>query len=74
MQHGNREIAALQTLVTSRLKAASAMTPDLAQDLSQPRSIAAEELFRGATEVIVWHAGVPYRLRVTRNDKLILTK
>ncbi|WP_152658770.1 hemin uptake protein HemP [Devosia chinhatensis] len=43
-------------------------------DNFQPRSIAAEDLFKGATEVIVWHAGVPYRLRVTRNDKLILTK
>lgn len=50
------------------------MLPNTTHDDLQPRSIAAEELFRGATEVIVWHAGVPYRLRVTRNDKLILTK
>lgn len=47
---------------------------DSHNDNSSPRSIAAEDLFRGETEVIVWHAGVPYRLRVTRNDKLILTK
>jgi len=50
------------------------MTPDTGNDKPQPRSIAAEELFRGATEIIVWHADVPYRLRITRNDKLILTK
>ena len=47
---------------------------DTRTDNSQPRSIPAEDLFQGANEVIVWHAGVPYRLRVTRNDKLILTK
>ncbi|QQR38077.1 hemin uptake protein HemP [Devosia rhizoryzae] len=47
---------------------------DSRNDHAQPRSIPAEDLFQGATEVIVWHAGVPYRLRVTRNDKLILTK
>ena len=48
--------------------------PDTLHENSQPRSISAEELFQGASEIIVWHAGVPYRLRVTRNDKLILTK
>lgn len=48
--------------------------PETPHDNSTPRSIPAEELFQGATEVIVWHAGIPYRLRVTRNDKLILTK
>ncbi|WP_137151655.1 hemin uptake protein HemP [Devosia sp. FKR38] len=48
--------------------------PDPLHEKSAPRSVTAEELFQGASEIIVWHAGVPYRLRVTRNDKLILTK
>lgn len=47
---------------------------DSKTDTSHARTITAEELFQGATEVVVWHAGTPYRLRVTRNDKLILTK
>ncbi len=32
------------------------------------------ELLGGGREVIILHAGERYRLRVTTNDKLILTK
>jgi hemin uptake protein HemP len=32
------------------------------------------ELLAGGREVIIIHAGERYRLRVTANDKLILTK
>jgi len=32
------------------------------------------ELFGGDDEIVVLHNGAPYRLRVTRQDKLILTK
>lgn len=63
-----------QTSDTKRLKLPRPPMYDIKTDTSQPRSINAEELFQGATEVVVWHAGTPYRLRVTRNDKLILTK
>jgi hemin uptake protein HemP len=38
------------------------------------RIMTSEELFGGANEVIIRHAGEEYRLRVTKNDKLILTK
>jgi hemin uptake protein HemP len=31
-------------------------------------------LFRGARELVISHNGERYSLRVTRNDKLILTK
>lgn len=31
-------------------------------------------LFEGAREIIIEHAGVEYRLRLTSQDKLILTK
>ena len=49
---------------------------------SPPASVAAgqtpvfdvRELLRGGREVIILHAGERYRLRVTANDKLILTK
>lgn len=33
-----------------------------------------EELFRGTHELVIEHHGQEYRLRLTRNDKLILNK
>ncbi|WP_460736050.1 hemin uptake protein HemP [Lysobacter tyrosinilyticus] len=37
-------------------------------------SIESGVLLRGAREVLIRHGGEVYRLRHTRNDKLILTK
>jgi hemin uptake protein HemP len=37
-------------------------------------AIRSEELFRNAQEVIIIHREQEYRLRVTRAEKLILTK
>ena len=39
-----------------------------------PRSIDSAALFAGSNELIIVHNGTPYRLRITRQDKLILTK
>ena len=39
-----------------------------------PGAFSAELLFRGAKEIVIRHQGDDYRLRITRNDKLILTK
>ena len=36
--------------------------------------VSAEALFCGAKEIVIRHQGDDYRLRITRNDKLILTK
>ncbi len=33
-----------------------------------------QALFAGAREIVIEHAGVEYRLRLTSQDKLILTK
>ncbi|MEW6036970.1 MAG: hemin uptake protein HemP [Pseudomonadota bacterium] len=33
-----------------------------------------EELFSATNEVVILHGGEEYRLRITRNNKLILTK
>jgi len=33
-----------------------------------------QALLRGSREILIHHAGEVYRLRHTRNDKLILTK
>ena len=37
-------------------------------------TVASAELLAGAREVVIEHRGESYRLRHTRNDKLILTK
>lgn len=36
--------------------------------------ITSESLFRGGMEVVIRHAGEAYRLRITRQNKLILNK
>ncbi len=36
--------------------------------------IDSHRLFAGGRELVIDHAGQEYRLRLTRNDKLILTK
>ena len=39
-----------------------------------PNRISSKTLFNGATEIIIEHAEQEYRLRITRLNKLILTK
>jgi hemin uptake protein HemP len=36
--------------------------------------IASAELFRGRRDIVILHRGQEYRLRITRSEKLILTK
>jgi hemin uptake protein HemP len=39
-----------------------------------PRRVYSLALFRGEREVVIIHQGQEYRLRITRAEKLILTK
>ena len=39
-----------------------------------PPSLESRHLLQGRSEVLIRHGGEVYRLRHTRNDKLILTK
>jgi hemin uptake protein HemP len=39
-----------------------------------PPRVPSSELLRGARELLILHQGETYRLRLTSNDKLILTK
>ena len=48
--------------------------PLASQAARQSDAIRSEDLFRGQTEVRVLHRGDEYRLRITRQGKLILTK
>nr|WP_245261155.1 hemin uptake protein HemP [Chelativorans sp. J32] len=38
------------------------------------RTVTSEELFRGAQEIVIVHSGSFYRLKITRQGKLILNK
>lgn len=40
----------------------------------QPRTVTSDKLFGELREIIILHAGEQYRLRITSNNKLILTK
>ena len=40
----------------------------------EPKRVSTEELIGPAREVLIRHAGCDYRLRITRQGKLILTK
>lgn len=55
------------------MPAADKPAPDTSQ-ISGRKSVASAALFEGETEVFILHNGEQYRLRITRQDKLILTK
>jgi hemin uptake protein HemP len=38
------------------------------------RQVQSIALFRGHREIVILHQGTQYRLRITKGDKLILTK
>ncbi|MEM7278223.1 MAG: hemin uptake protein HemP [Pseudomonadota bacterium] len=38
------------------------------------RTLQAPDLFAGQREIVIQYQGVSYRLRITRNEKLILCK
>jgi hemin uptake protein HemP len=44
------------------------------QSANQPRTLKSHELLQGAKEVLIAHGEETYRLRLTRNGKLILHK
>lgn len=41
---------------------------------TEPRTLDTAELFGSDSEIVLLHRGASYRLRITRQDKLILTK
>jgi hemin uptake protein HemP len=53
---------------------ANGASPSVGTKPARPRRIAIENLMQESTEVILIHRGTEYRLRVTANGKLILTK
>ncbi|HOI51379.1 hypothetical protein SDC9_170359 [bioreactor metagenome] len=45
-----------------------------ATDVCGARCISSDSLFGNCNEICIRHCGADYRLRITRQDKLILTK
>ena len=45
-----------------------------ARPLSSASCLSSASLFRGQREIVILHHGQEYRLRITKADKLILTK
>jgi hemin uptake protein HemP len=43
-------------------------------DAAAARRISSQSLLQGERELVIQHQGSEYHLRLTRNDKLILTK
>ncbi|HEY3065349.1 MAG TPA: hemin uptake protein HemP [Methylomirabilota bacterium] len=49
-------------------------TPPPTAEPSERRAVDSLDLFRGGREIVIRHGSDEYRLRITRSDKLILTK
>ncbi len=62
------------TLAPRTVPTAPGGDESLAHPLAFAGTIGAGELFGGRRELIIEHAGFSYRLRITQNNKLILTK
>ena len=63
--------------MTHSTNSTSAQYPDSPESREQNagrRRISSQQLFATQNEVVIEHKGEDYRLRITSNDKLILTK
>jgi len=61
-------------IAAAEAPARPAGTLDVPRDVCGARSVSSELLLQGARELVIRHQGGQYHLRLTRNDKLILTK
>lgn len=64
--------AAMTTLTLQRPELFASLSASR-QPATKPR-LRSEDLFRSGSELIIEHRGEEYRLKLTRNDKLILNK
>lgn len=58
----------------SDLAAASVQNAQSGSCEGSPPSYASEHLFKGQKEIVIFHQGSSYRLRITRTGGLILNK
>ena len=50
------------------------LNKETSKNVASNRVVTSEVLFSGARELVIQHAGEDYRLRLTNQGKLILTK
>lgn len=69
-------LEASRTLTFREIEAAPSGGAPLQHDAPQDRGVQLDSrrLLQGQREIVIRHGGECYRLRHTRNDKLILTK
>ena len=67
-------MATLHAPLVPTVLAAASVSPATLADHAKQAEFDSRELMRGGREVLIRHAGQVYRLRHTRNDKLILVK
>ena len=60
--------------MTSSHDTSSPATPASARRPAEEPTVNAQQLFGDKRELVIVHNGERYRLRITANDKLILTK
>ena len=68
----NAQLNSLQKTETRHLRSAAPI--DKVRPLAPARILNSAQILAGGREVIIDHEGVVYRLRHTKNGKLILTK
>ncbi len=66
--------AECNVLNTPMKSAAQPSRDGTASSASNPRELPSRELFGEANEILILHEDARYRLRITRQNKLILTK
>ena len=62
------------TLVLRHPASPVSRVPSISAMQAMPGQVDSGALLRGSREILIRHGGETYRLRHTRNDKLILTK
>lgn len=60
--------------MTSKIQAPSPVPRPSQLPDSPPRTLQSRDLMQGCSQIEIVHRGEVYRLRITRQDKLILTK
>ncbi len=60
--------------IKAQEKSGSQLAATLPGDRQQPQLFSSLELFGNNNEIMICHKGEIYRIKITRNDKLIMNK
>ena len=74
LAYRSRSAGMLDHVAYELVNASSSNRPAASASPNGAQRIDSHRLLAGGRELVIDHAGQEYRLRLTRNDKLILTK